>query len=147
MTSAPQEICAYVFPPPKKFSLKFLSSYSLNFFTFPQTKPTTKAYCMHTPRSSCVYHMTFRQRLLMTLNLCLDTKGKWSLWNFLSKISLLGVTWKVKRNSFFLLQLLKHWLEIKTLEQLLCFNGRDATQWFQTFYQGQANPENRSVFH
>lgn len=55
---------------------------------------------------------------------------------FLSKISVLGVTWKVRRNSFFfffLLQLLKHWLEIKTLEQLLYFMAMMQLSGFKLF--------------
>lgn len=52
---------------------------------------------------------------------------------FLSKISLLGVIWEVRRIFFFMLQLLKHWLEIKTLEQLLCFMAMMQLSGFKLF--------------
>lgn len=43
------------------------------------------------------------------------------------------MTWKVRRNYFFLLQLLEHWLEIKSLEQLLCFMAMMQLSGFKLF--------------
>ena len=40
--------------------------------------------------------------------------------------------WKVRRNYFFL-QLLKHWLEIKSLEQLLCFMAMMQLRGYKLF--------------
>lgn len=51
----------------------------------------------------------------------LRQKRKWPLWNFSAK----SVYWEWRGRSediiFFLLQLLKHWLETESLEQFLCF--------------------------
>ena len=63
--------------PPKillKVSVLLLSEF---FSHFLKQKPNSKA--MYTLKSSCIYHVTLRKRVLKTLNFCLDMKSKWPL--------------------------------------------------------------------
>lgn len=58
----------------KKMCTGIYSSYpnALKNFRIPSI---TSLSPRHTPKSSCMYHMTFKERVLKTLTLCLDRKG------------------------------------------------------------------------
>lgn len=65
--SSLRDMCICVLP--KKSYLKFQCSYT-DFFFYILLK------FMYTPKSSYMFHMTFRERDLKTLSLCLNMKRK-----------------------------------------------------------------------
>lgn len=119
MMSAFREACAYVF---SSRNLSWSSCHTIAWYFF-STLFQTKEYYEGTPsaaKSSVRIYDILRKSL--KLNICLEMKRKWPLWNFWEKKKRIwvGVTWKARRHSF-LLQLLKHPLWIKTLGGFLCF--------------------------